>query len=157
MPYASSNDLSDFEFHDSISKLERYEQGILSITVQNLIILASAESNPHSTDMEIKTALITFNGFRAISFEPGQAWQIGETGLYPSHEPKVVFEGSSAEKLFLAQLQAGVLVYEFGLLENGNHYLDGSATEPWFQLQFTFDSVTIQWDSFYGPAWYEVP
>lgn len=157
MPYTSSNDLSDFEFHDSIFKLDRYEDGTLSIAVHNLIILKTAKSNPHSTDMEIKTALITFNGFRAISFEPGQAWQIGETGLYPSHEPKVVFEASAAEKLFFAQLQSGVLVYEFGLLENGNHYLDGSATAPWFQLQFTFDSVTIQWDSFYGLAWYENP
>lgn len=153
----SSGILSDFEFHDSIFKLDRYEDGTLSITVQNLIILKSAESNPHSTDMEIKTAAITFRGFRIASFEPGRVMQIGDNGQLYSPDPKVVFEGSPAEKLFFAQLQTGVLVYEFGLLENGNHYLDGSAAKPWFQLQFTFDSVTIQWDSFYGPAWYENP
>lgn len=156
MKYLAST-LSDFEFHDSIFKLDRYEDGTLSIAVHNLIILKTAESNPHSTDMEIKTAAITFHGFRIASFAPRQVWKIGDNGQLYSPDPKVVFEDSPAEKLLFAQLQSGVLVYEFGLLENGNHYLDGSATEPWFQLQFTFDSVTIQWDSFHGPAWYEIP
>ena len=42
-----------------------------------------------------------------------------------------------------------------GTLENGNYYFDGAGDEPWFQMQFLFNSATVEWDEFRKPAWYE--
>ena len=60
-----------------------------------------------------------------------------------------------AERKLINELQVGTTIFEVGTLENGNHYFDGAGDEPWFQAQFLFDSVTIQWDAFRKPAWYE--
>ena len=64
-------------------------------------------------------------------------------------------EGKTAEEKLLNELQVGTTVFEFGTLENGNHYFVGAGDEPWFQVQFLFDSAIIEWDEFRKPAWYE--
>ncbi len=146
---------TNFEFHDAYFKLESLENNVLTISVQYLTIHKNTEQNPNDTDMEIENAHITFNNFKVKSFEPGRAWTQDENGKLYTDEPQVIFDGETAKEKALHQLQYGTTVYEFGTLENGSHYLDGSGNEPWFQMQFSFDSATIQWDTFRKPAWYE--
>ena len=155
MKFTSTNIFSDFEFHDAYFKLENIEDNILTISAEYLNIHKNTEQNPSDTDMEIEIAQITFNNFQIISFEPGRAWKIDENGKFYTDEPKVIFEGKTAEEKLLNELQVGTTVFEFGTLENGNHYFDGAGDEPWFQVQFLFDSAIIEWDEFRKPAWYE--
>lgn len=155
MKYISTNIFSDFEFHDAYFKLERLEINALTISAKYLNIHKGTEQNSYDTDMEIDVAHIIFRNFKLISFEPGRTWKQDERGQFYTNEPQVIFEGKTAEEKLLNELQAGTTVYEFGTLENGNHYFDGTGDEPWFQVRFSFDSVTIGWDEFRKPAWYE--
>ena len=155
MKYNSTNIFSDFEFHDAYFKLESIENNVLTISVQYLNLHKNTEQNSSDTDMEIEIAHITFSNFQLISFEPGRAWKEDENGALYTDEPQVIFEGESAKKKALNELQHGATIFEFGRLENGNPYFDGAGEEPWFQVQFLFDSSTIEWDEFRKPAWYE--
>jgi len=155
MKYQSANILQDFEFHDAYFKFEKFENNALTISVQYLNIHKNTEQNHYPTDMEIEVARITFQGFNAKSFEPGRAWKQGANGKLYTDEPQVVFEGQIAEDKLLNELRVGSTVFEFGTLENGNYYFDGAGDEPWFQAQFLFDSVAIEWDEYRKPAWYE--
>lgn len=70
-------------------------------------------------------------------------------------EPQVIFEGEAAEEKLLRELQEGITVFWLGTSENGKFGLEGLGNEPWFEVQFLFDVVTIQWDSYKDIAWYE--
>ena len=155
MKFTSTIIFSDFEFHDAYFKLESIENNVLTISVQYLNLHKNTEQNSCDTDMEIEIAQITFINFQVKSFEPGRAWKEDENGELYTNEPQVVFDGETAKEKSLNELRHGATIFEFGTLENGNHYFDGAGDEPWFQVQFLFDSAIIEWDEFRKPAWYE--
>lgn len=155
MKFLSNNIFSDFEFHDAYFKLEGFENKTLTVSVQYLNIHKNTEQNPCDTDMEIENARITFHNFRAISFEPGRAWQYDANGNRYTDDPLVIFEGEAAVEKLLNELRTGTTVLTFEPLDNGNIYLDGTGSEPYFESEFMFDCATIQWDAFKKPAWYE--
>ena len=155
MKFTSTNIFSDFEFHDAYIKLETIENNVLTISVQYLNIHKNTGQNPNDTDMEIEIAQIIFNNFQVKTFEPGRAWKQDDNGKFYTDEPQVIFDGETAKEKAINELRRGATVYEFGTLENGNYYFDGAGDEPWFQMQFLFDSATIEWDDFRKPAWYE--
>jgi hypothetical protein len=155
MKYQSANILQDFEFHDAYFKFMKFENNALIVSVDYLNIHKNTEQNPYSTDMEIEVAYITFQGFCAKSFELGRKWEQDATGKMYTKEPQVIFEGQTAEDKLLNELRVGATVFEIGKLENGNYYFEGTGDEPWFQVQFSFDSVTLEWDEYRKSAWYE--
>lgn len=155
MKYQSSNILQDFEFHDAYFKLEKFENSTLTISVKFLNIHKDTAQNPYPSDMEIELASITFQGFYTKSFEPGKLWKQDTNGKFYNDEPQIIFRGQTAEEKLLNELRTGATVLEFGTLENGNYYFEGIGDEPWFQVQFQFDSVTIEWDEYRKIAWYE--
>lgn len=155
MKYISTRIFSDFEFHDAFFKLESFEGNTITFSVRYLNIHKNTAQNSGSTDMELEIAHVTFCNFRLISFDPGRTWKQNNNGEFYTEEPHVIFEGKTAEEKFLKELHVGTTVYEFGTLENGNHYFSGTGDEPWFEVQFLFDSATIGWDEFRKPAWYE--
>ena len=157
MKYISTNIFTDFEFHDAFLKLESFEGNTLTVSAQCLNIHKNTEQNSCGIDMEIEVAHITFSNFKLISFDPGRVWKQDCNGKFYTDEPEVIFEGKTAEAKLLNELQAGMTVYEFGTLGNGNHYFAGAGDEPWFQVQFIFDSATVGWDEYRKPAWYERP
>ena len=156
MKYTSSNIFSDFEFHDAYFNLESIKDNTLTISVQYLNIHKNTAQNPCDTDMEIEMAHISFNDFQAKSFEPGRGgWKQDENGNYYTNEPQFVFEGETAKEKAINELLHGATIFEFGTLDNGNHYFEGAGDEPWFHVQFSFDSATVEWDEYRKPAWYE--
>ena len=155
MKYNSTNIFSDFEFHDAYFKLEKLDGNTLIISVQCANIHKNAKQNPYDTDMEIENAQITFYNLRVKSFEPGVSFKQDSNGNFYTDEPQVIYTGEIAEEKLLNEFCRGTAVFEFGTLENGNYYFDGSGDEPWFQVQFLFDTATIEWDAFRKPAWYE--
>ena len=155
MKYQSSNILRDFEFHDALFTFESFDNEVLTVAVRYLNIHKSTEQNQYPTDMEIELARITFHEFCAKSFEPGRAWRHDENGEFHTDEPQVIHTGTMAKEKLLSELRSGTTVFEFGVLDNGNNYLDGCGEEPWFQAQFTFDSAIIEWSGFRKKACYE--
>lgn len=155
MNYQSTNILQDFEFHDTYFKFMKFDNNTLTISVQYLNIHKNTEQNHFPTDMEIEVANITFRKFCVKSFEPGRAWKEAANGKLYTEKPQIIFKGQTAKDKLLNELHTGATVFEFGKLENGNYYFDGAGDEPWFQAQFSFDSVTLEWDEYRKPAWYE--
>lgn len=138
MKYRSSKILVDFEFNDAGFKFESFDNQNLVVTARYLNIHKSAEQNPYSKDMEIELARITFQGIHFISFESQE-----------------IYDGKIAEEKILSNLRSGIIVWKFGVLDNGNYCFDGAGDEPWFEAQFSCESAFIEWDAYKNPAWYE--
>ncbi len=138
MKYRSSKILDDFEFHDAGFTFESFDNQNLVVTAQYLNIHKSTEQNPYSKDMEIELARITFQGIHFISFESQE-----------------IYDGKIAEEKILSNLRSGIIVWKFGVLDNGNYCFDGAGDEPWFEAQFSCESAFIEWDAYKNPAWYE--
>ena len=156
MKYASINRLGDFEFHDSMWKLRSYQNQTLIVDARMLNIHREAPLNPHETDMEIELACITFTDVEIVSYDLGCAWKTDADGNTYTEELGGILEGEEAESNFLAELNAGdfgATIFQF-LKEDDVYSLDGCGNEPWFAVQFRFDSVKIEWDTYKKPAWY---
>lgn len=156
MKFCVQNDLSIFEFHDS-------ELAFVSFDGKNLVVSASmvnihkgTEQNPSQYDMEIDSALITFQNFRSATYEPGRTWKVDEDGKSYPVSPRVVFSGKDAIDRIMEELQNGIRVYHFIKGETDGYSIGGCGIEPYFEIEFDFDSVTVCWDEYKKKAWYEL-
>ena len=95
MKYVSINRLSDFEFHDSKLVFVSFEDQCLVLKATHLNIHKGTEQNPHTSDMEIASARLTFEDFVIHSYEPGRAWKQDENGQVYTDEPKIVLSGNA--------------------------------------------------------------
>lgn len=155
MKYRSSNIFTDFEFHDAEFFLESFIDGTLILSAEYLNIHKATEQNPHPTDMEIDVATITFNNFRVKSYEPGRSWKVNEKGESYTDDPLIIYYGAEAEEKLISDLKEWITVYEFGPVDDCYYIEACSSTEPWFHVEFFFDSATIEWDNYRKMAWYE--
>ena len=154
MRYNSVNRLSDFEFHDAWFSLDSFENNCLTVKALCLNIHKDVEQNPHETDMEIENAVITFEGFDLLSYEPGRAWRQDENGKFYTDEPQIVLKDNLAHSRFSDQLAFGLTVFALGIKEGNTHFIDAISKDPFFTVSFTFKNVIIEWDEYIGKAWY---
>ena len=152
MNYISINQLEQFDFHDSSWELQSREGNDVTFDAANLNIHKDTEQNDEDFDMEISAARVTFRGFRLIHFEPGRSWTTDEKGNSLPVGPRILQTGEEG----MARL-AETSFQVFHLEREGDHWeLGGSGVEPYFTVEFDFDSVEITWDSYAGKAWYEL-
>lgn len=152
MKYKSIDQLEQFEFHDSSWMLENREGDAVTFRVANLNIHKDTPQNDEDWDMELETAWMTFRGFRLIYFEPGRAWATDETGKSVPVGPRILHTGEKGMELLAAE-EFQVFHFE----REAEHWEIGACgIEPYFTLEFDFDSVEITWDSYRGKAWYEL-
>ncbi len=156
MRYNSVNRLSDFEFHDAEFSLVAFENNCLKVKANCLNIHKGTAQNSHETDMEIENALITFEGFDLLSYEPGRTWHQDENGELHTAEPQIILKGSSAHSRFSHQLASGLTVLDLGIKEGTTHFIDAISKDPFFTVLFTFKNVIIEWDEYKSEAWYTV-
>lgn len=154
MKYVSKNCLHDFEFHDAEISLVSVTDDCLTLEVEYLNIHSDAIQNPFETDMEIKRAILVFEGFNAESYEIGRAWKKNIKGEYYTDEPQIIFYADEAKRRFLNQLIPQVRVFYFGVNDENMYYMDGVGDDPFFMLHFYFDNVTVMWDEYKKEAWY---
>lgn len=155
MKYRAENQLELFEFHDSDFSLVSLCGEELTMSARHLNIHKATAQNPSAQDMEIARARIVFKGFRAPTYEPGRAWETDAEGNSHPVGPRVVFEGKEAEEKIVQELQKEFAVFDFGQKEEGRYYLDGCGIEPFFTMEFHFDSVLVEWEEYSQKAWYE--
>lgn len=156
MKYCVENDLSVFEFHDSIFSFVSFDGTDLVVSVRCLNIHKDTEQNPSDYDMEIDCARITFRGFRNPIYEPGRVWKMGEDGKSYPDGPRVVFSGQEALNRILEELRNEMRVYHFEKEDDGRYSIGGCGEEPYFTVEFAFDCVQISWDAYKKKAWYEL-
>lgn len=154
MKYNSVNRLSDFEFHDAWFSLDSFVNNCLTVKALYLNIHKDAEQNPNETDMEIANALITFKEFKLQSYEHVCGRKQDENGNFYSDDPQIVLHGEEAYICFLAQLKAGLTVFDLGTTDTSLHFIDAISKDPFFTVRFTFESVVIEWDDYKKEAWY---
>ena len=104
--------------------------------------------------MEIASAVITFEGFNLLSYEPGRAWQQDENGEFYSTEPQIILTGDPALSRFSEQLDSGITIFDLGIKEEFTYFIDALAKDPFFTVCFTFKSVKIEWDEYKKEAWF---
>lgn len=82
MRYSSEN-FSDFEFHDTELYLKDCENSNLRLTARYLNIHKEAEQNPHNCDMETDCAEILFENADIRLFETMEAIHTDATAAWP--------------------------------------------------------------------------
>ena len=154
MKYVSVNKLSDFEFHDAEFALEFFDNNRLKVKVDGLNIHNNAEQNPYETDMTIESAFITFEEFHLLSYEPGRVWKQDENGKSYPVGPQIILTDAAAYSCFSEQLEAGLTILRLGIEEGTTYFINAMSDEPFFTICFTFKSVRVEWDEYWGEAWY---
>ena len=155
MKYCVKNDLSIFDFHDSIFSLISYDGTSLVISAENVNVHKSTFQNPSDYDMEITSAQITFQNFNSATYEPGREWKTDEDGKSSPVGPQIIFCDKEAIDRILEELQQKLTVYYFEREECG-YSIGGFGIEPYFEIRFAVDGVTVSWDEYKKKAWYEL-
>ena len=155
MKYCVKNDLSIFEFHDSTFSFVSYDGTDLVVSAAMVNIHKGTQQNSSDYDMEIDSAQIIFHNFNSATYEPGRAWKTGEDGKSYPVGPQVIFCEKDATDRVLEELQNELTVYHFEREECG-YSIGGCGIEPYFEIRFDFDDVTVSWDEYKKKAWYEL-
>ena len=93
MKFCVENDLSIFEFHDSVFCFVSFDGSDLVISASMVNIHKDTPQNSSDHDMEIASAQITFKNFHSATYEPGRTWKTGEDGKSYPVGPRVVYSG----------------------------------------------------------------
>lgn len=155
MKYCVENDLSIFEFHDSVFSYVSFDGTDLIVSGSMVNIHKDTPQNPSEHDMEITSAQITFKNFHSATYEPGRAWETDENGKSYPVGPRVVYSGQDGIDRILEELRNEISVYHFEKEECG-YSIGGFGIEPYFEIEFDFDSVVVCWDEYKKKAWYEL-
>lgn len=155
MKYCVKNDLSIFEFHDSVFSLVSFDGKDLVVSASMVNIHKDTPQNPFDSDMEIATALITFENVYSVAYEPGRVWKTGEDGKPYPVGPQVIFRGQDAIGRIIEELKDEFMVYHFKKEDRG-YSIGGCGIESYCEMKFDFDSVVICWDEYKKKAWYEL-
>lgn len=154
MKYRVVNDLTPFEFHDSVWKLETFEAGALALRVKELNLHRDAAQNPCGCDMEIEEACMTFEGIRIWTHTPSVRWKSDAAGISRPAEAIVTCTGESAAERLLHELRRGINVFSMEE-KNDRCKISACGDDPYFEAEFSVEAVRIEWDEYRGPAWYE--
>ena len=154
MKYCVVDDLTLFEFHDSVWKLESFEAGALSLRVKELNLRRDAAQNPCGCDMEIEEARMTFEGFRILTQTPSVRWETDAAGISRPVEAVVTCAGEPAAERLLRELRRGINVFSMEE-KDGRCKICACGDDPYFEAEFSAEVVRIEWDEYRGPAWYE--
>ena len=153
MKYYVENNLTLFEFHDSVISLVRYDETNLIVSAKQLNIRKFTEQNPSEYDMEIADAQITFYDFTPLSYIHNEVL-FADTETTPLVSQKT-FEGKDATEHFLEELNNQITIFDFNKMDNGNFFIDGIGIGPFFTMIFSFAKVTIEWESYIDKSVYE--
>ena len=155
MKFCVENDLSLFEFHDSEFSFVSFDGKDLIVSASMVNIHKDTPQNPSDYDMEIASAQITFKNLHSATYEPERPLEIEELRKSYSVRPRKVFSGQEGISRILEELQNEITVYHFEKEECG-YSIGGCGIEPYFTMEFDFDSVVICWDEYNKKAWYEL-
>ncbi len=155
MKYKSVNSLQDFEFHDASMEFVSFRNGQLVVAVKHLNVHKNTEQNGQDKDMEIEQAQMTFENFSVKHYENMRAQELGDDGTYHDVEPVIAYVNEAAQEKLFSLWNKDLWVLALDRYDDELYYMD---VDAWlctmFTIRFCFDSVTVTWDDFSGPAWY---
>ena len=154
--FSSVDHPEQFEFHDSHLKLYHADKNRISVYAENLNIHKGTEQNPKKIDLEIKRAHITFWDTSELTYEPGRVWKDDGHGNMVPVGPEIVFHGKEALDIIKKELKSGIEVFSHQIAESDRYIIDGSGIEPFFTITFKARSLSVEWDKYSRPAWYEL-
>ena len=154
MKYRVVDDLTFFEFHDSVWKLATFEAGALALRVKELNLQRGAAQNPCDCDMEIEEARMTFEGVRILTYTPSVRWKNDAAGMSRPVETIVTYTGEPVAERLLHELRHGINVFSMEE-KNGRCKISACGRDPYFEAEFSAETIRIEWDALCGPAWYE--
>ncbi len=156
MGHFFSDQLQNFEFHDSCFSYISWNDEVLKISVKHLNAKKDTLANDFDSDMEIEEAKITFCGFSVKEFEPLRAWHRNEDGDLYTDDPHIIYTDIEARNMFEDELRNSFAVT--GIFNNGNeeYELSASSGGGGFTLRFRFSSVAVEWEKYLQKAWYEL-
>lgn len=157
MKYCTMNNLQEYEFHDAKFTWNDFHDGVLSVTVDFLNIHRFTKENPDDEDMELDAATVTFYGLSVESLAFSRSITIDENGKAIIQEPPI-YQGKEIEEVFFKQLKESVFIYYAEIQKSGSKTvleLDAHKSDA-FHVVLSFDSVTVEWDSYRKKAWYEL-
>ncbi len=143
MKYRVVNDLTPFEFHDSVWKLETFEAGALALRVKELNLHRDVAQNPCGCDMEIEEARMTFEGVRIWTHTPSVRWKSDAAGISRPAEAIVTCTGESAAERLLHELRRRINVFSMEE-KNDRCKICACGDDPYFEAEFSAEAVRIE-------------
>ena len=158
MKYRVENRLDLFEFHDAELSFTDYRYNQLILSAKHLNIHKGVPENPHNSDMELDLAVMSFTGFEVLSWEPMRNYQIYDTGNWFTEEPQIIYKGKEAESRFWNSIRKGFSVncVDICTMDNKTCINLSISTPAYSFVTLTFENVAVEWDTYYGKAWYEL-
>lgn len=158
MKYRVDNQLELFGFHDSIFSLVSFDEKSLVVSAKHLNIHIDAKANPYNCDMEIDTAMISFQDVHILSLEPMRAQQLDDEGNWCTDEPQVILTDKDAQEKFVSELEDGVNVYYVDIRQSGERTTIeiGISCYDSYIAVLLFSNVRVEWDAYHKKAWYEL-
>ena len=158
MNHIIKNDLDVFSFHDAELRLKNYDQKTLVVNVSHLNISKESKENPFEYDIEIKSAVMTFDEIEINYLEPMVGYKIDENGNYYTDKEKVIYKSEEARNRLLDALKKGVDINCIDVTHKSVRTAIEMSTcgNEMFFVGFSFADVTVEWDEYLKKAWYEL-
>ena len=154
MRYSSEN-FSDFEFHDTELYFKDCENSNLRVTARHLNIHKEAEENPYDCDMETDCAEILLENADITLFETMEAYIYGYDGSEIGFEPRTVREGGEAADRLIDELKKGLSVNCVNVGSDKDGTFLSVTSNSGFIAVIYFGKAVIRWDDYHSKAWYE--
>lgn len=159
MNHIIKNDLNIFSFHDAEFVLKNHAQNKLVVSVRHLNVHKDSKENPLEYDMEIKSAVMTFDEVEIDYLEPMRGYKIGDNGNYYTDEEQIIYKDKEAKSRFIDELKKGISIncIDITTNESGRAVIEMSTCgrSPFF-VGFSFCDVIIEWSEYLKKAWYEL-
>ena len=159
MTFRSVNRPNDFEFHDVVLSLIRFEGDTLILSARYLNIHKGTEQNASDADLEIESAICTFMGFQVHTYEVIRPLTQDANGVWHQDKPFPRLEGKAAADKLIEALKNSLSVHYFERTAESLYYMEGDmeggGTDSFFTATFSIARFVVEWENYRQKAWYE--
>lgn len=150
----TSNCLEDFYIHDTNLDQFGYQDDECIFIVSYFCVKSTCDANPNEHDMQINEGLIRFKGidFKEMCYKGYKKYNDKNEIIDIVVDKYIDIDEIDGEISNIIDLCPEI--YSCDKLDNGDYVFTILCEKEVIQLIVSFESVSIQWNSFEGKAWY---
>lgn len=149
-----SNSLEDFYIHDTNLDQFGYQDDECIFIVSSFCVKSTCKVNPNDCDMQINEGLIRFKGinFKEMCYKGYKKYNDKNEIIDVVIDKYIDVDEIDSEISNILDLC--LEIYSCDKLDNGDYVFTILCEKEVIQLIVSFESVSVQWNSFEGKAWY---
>lgn len=156
----SVDELSCFAFHDATLEAIEFQEGKMKWRLDGLNVTTENSQNNFPKDMCINKAEITFEAVKIIGITFGAYDTYGANRVLIQSVMAREASPDEFDHILKQTLESYCFIYSMEMVQADSEQrfaacfnIDGGAGN--YDLTFEFAKSIVEWDEFYGEAWYE--